>query len=145
MTVNCYFKSMNEKRYTIEELQERTGFSRRTIRYYIQEGLLDPPAGRGRGGFYFDSHMQRLSEIKALQDKGLKLAAISALLKRGPEPEVLKAETLKPERQIWIRYPIEPGIEIHFSRDLEEEDRKKVAEIVRIAKSILQKGGEQND
>ncbi|MCK4823506.1 MerR family transcriptional regulator, partial [bacterium] len=31
---------------------------RRTIRYYIQEGLLEPPAGRGRGGFYYDSHLQ---------------------------------------------------------------------------------------
>ena len=144
-TVNCYIKSMNEKRYTIEDLQELTGYSRRTIRYYIQEGLLDPPAGRGRGGFYFDSHVRRLSEIKGLQDKGLKLAAISELLKKVPEPKLLQAEPLRPERQIWIRYPIEPGIEIHFSRDLEEEDRKKVAEIVRIAKSILQKGGEQND
>jgi DNA-binding transcriptional MerR regulator len=145
MTVNCYFKSMSEKRYTIEDLQEITGFTRRTIRYYIQEGLLEPPAGRGRGGFYFDSHRKRLSEIRALQEKGLKLAAIAELLKMGPEPELQEAEPLRPERQIWIRYPIEQGIEIQISRDLEEQDRKKVAEIVRIAKSILKKGGEQDE
>ena len=133
---------MNERKYTIQDLQEYTGFSRRTIRYYIQEGLLEPPAGRGRGGFYFDSHLERLSEIKSLQDKGLKLAAISELLEKGRKPELLDAKPLKSERSIWIRYPIEPGIEIHISRDLEEHERKKVAEIVRIAKSILEKGGE---
>ncbi len=133
---------MNERKYTIEDLQEYSGFPRRTIRYYIQEGLLEPPAGRGRGGFYFDSHLERLSEIRSLQDKGLRLAAISELLKKGAKPELLDAKPLKSEREIWIRYPIEPGIEIHISRDLEEQERKKVAEIVRIAKSILEKGGE---
>jgi len=130
---------MDEKQYAIEDLCELTGYSRRTIRYYIQEGLLDPPAGRGRGGFYFDSHLKRLFEIKTLQDKGLKLAAILEVLKKGEEPELL------PLRELWIRYPINPGIEIHISRDLEEKERKKIAEIIRVARSILKTGGDNDE
>ena len=65
--------------HTIDQLSERTGFPVRTIRYYVQEGLVDPPAGRGRGGYYYDSHLQRLLEIKALQDRGLKLAGLTAV------------------------------------------------------------------
>jgi DNA-binding transcriptional MerR regulator len=61
---------MNEKLYTIKQLSELTGYSRRTIRYYIQQGLLEPPAGRGRGGFYNDSHLLKLKEIRAQQEKG---------------------------------------------------------------------------
>ena len=79
---------METKQYTIEDLCELTGFSRRTIRYYVQEGLIDPPAGRGRGGFYFDSHLDKLRKIKTLQDKGLRLSAILPVLKRREMPEM---------------------------------------------------------
>ena len=47
------------KKYTIEELSNLTGFSRRTIRYYIQENIIKPPSGRGRGGFYYNSQGTR--------------------------------------------------------------------------------------
>lgn len=130
---------MCKKHYTIEDLCELTGYSRRTIRYYIQEGLVDPPAGRGRGGFYFDSQLKRLLEIKSLQDKGMKLSAILEFLKKGNEPELL------PGREVWVRYKIDQGIEIHISRDLEEKERKKTIEIIRIARTILESGGEKNE
>ena len=58
---------MEEKTYTIDELSDMTGYSRRTIRYYVQQGLIGAPAGRGRGGFYYDSHLQKLKEIRALR------------------------------------------------------------------------------
>ncbi len=131
---------MKEKRYTINELCELTGFSRRTVRYYIQEGLLDPPAGRGRGGFYFDSHLQQLNKIRALQEKGLRLSAIQELLKKDEE----KSELIS-SREIWIRYPIAEGIEIHVSRNLEEKIGKKITEVVRVVKSILEYGGKQDE
>ena len=130
---------MEEKQYTIKDLCEITGYTRRTIRYYIQEGLLDPPAGRGRGGFYFDSHLKRLREIKSLQDKGLKLSTILDVLKKGKEPELLNS------RELWIKYPIDQGIEIHISRELEEKERKKIAEIIRVARTIFESGGRENE
>ena len=136
MTVNCYFRRMESERYTINELQELTGFTRRTIRYYIQEKLLEPPAGRGRGGFYFDSHLERLRQIKALQDDGLKLSEIQKVLLKGEGPQ------LSPAREVWIRYPIDPGIEIHISRELEEREKRKLDEIVRVARAILKRGRE---
>jgi len=129
---------MEERRYIIEELANITGFSIRTIRYYIQEGLLAPPPGRGRGGFYFDSHLQRLQEIKALQDKGLKLASIQEVLRKEEQPEVTY-----PEREVWVKYPIAPGIEIHVSRDAEERERRSIAKIVRVARSISDAGGDK--
>ena len=127
---------MEDKKYSIDELSGISGFSIRTIRFYIQEGVLEPPPGRGRGGFYFDSHMQRLREIKALQDQGLKLASIHEVLRRQEGSTVTG-----PEREVWIKYPIAPGIEIHVSRDSEEKERRNIADIIRIAKSILSAGG----
>ena len=130
---------MDEKKYTIEQLQDITGYSRRTIRYYVQEGLIEPPAGRGRGGFYFDSHLQSLLQMKSLQDQGLKLADILEYFKQGKEP----VQTY--HREIWIKYPVNPGIEIHINREIEEKERKKIAEIIRVARSILESGARENE
>ena len=86
-------KEVNKK-YTIEQLSELTGYSRRTIRYYIEEGLLDSPAGRGKGGFYFDSHLNKLGIIKKLQEKGMSLSAIAAYIKHDTKAKTVPAKRL---------------------------------------------------
>jgi len=134
MTARCYYYAMKEKTYTIEELSELSGYSRRTIRYYVQQGLLDPPAGRGRGGFYYDSHLQKLQEIRARQEQGIRLSAIQEL------SEYEAAEIPESGREIWIRYPVIPGFEIHIRRDVEEKAGRRITEIVRVVKSLI-KGG----
>ena len=128
---------MEKTKYTIEQLGELTGFTRRTIRYYVQEGLIDPPAGRGRGGFYYDSHVQQLLRIKSFQEKGIGITAMVSLMKNeAPEPVL-------PTREVMIRYEIVPGMEINVSREMEIKEPKRVLEIIRIAKSIAK--GEMNN
>jgi DNA-binding transcriptional MerR regulator len=128
---------MKDKTYTIEDLSALTGYSRRTIRYYIQEGLLAPPAGRGRGGFYYDSHLNRLLLIKGLQEKGMKLAAVQEFLIKGKETVTQSA------REVWIKYPLSPAIEINIRRDFEEKEGKLATEIIRVVQSILK--GERHE
>lgn len=127
---------MSERRYLIDQLCELSGFSRRTIRYYIQIGLLDPPAGRGRGGFYYDSHLSRLREIRALQERGLKIAAIQKVMRTGVVSEP------PPKREVWARYQVVSGVEMHVSRELEERARSRLLDAICAARSILEKGGQ---
>ena len=83
-------------RYGILELVQASGVPRRTIRYYVQRGLLAPPEGAGRGHFYRLSHLERLLRIRELQDKGFGLEEIltvfedpgDALAEASPAPEV---------------------------------------------------------
>jgi DNA-binding transcriptional MerR regulator len=131
MTVKCYNNTMDEKKYTIKELCELTGYSVRTIRYYIQEGLLEPPAGRGRGGFYFNSHLDQLNKIKALQEKGMKL---NSMIEYFQKDQVQEPES---SRNLWVKYEVSPGLEINVRRDLEQRERKRIFELIRIAKSIV--------
>jgi hypothetical protein len=112
---------MDVKQYTIEELGELTGFTRRTIRFYVQEGLLEPPAGRGRGGFYYDSHLETLRHIKSLQERDLSLA-----------------EPVNYPREVWVKYAVTPGLEINVRRDLEQLESKKIFEIIKIARALLE-------
>ena len=110
-----------------------TGFSRRTIRYYIQENIIEPPSGRGRGGFYYNSHLSDLLKIRSLQEKGLNLSFIKDILK-GTERAV-KEDSQIYARDLRVRYKIVPGLEINISRSLEEKKSKKILEIIRLIKS----------
>lgn len=50
--------------------------SARTVRYYIQQGLLPAPESRGPGAHYGAEHLARLKVIKRLQREHLPLAEI---------------------------------------------------------------------
>jgi DNA-binding transcriptional MerR regulator len=121
------------KRYTIEEISILTGFSRRTIRYYIQKKIIEPPSGRGRGGFYYDNHLSDLVKIRSLQKEGLNLSLIKDVLK-GTE-RIVKVDPKIYSRDLRVRYKIVPGLEINISRSLEEKKSKKILEIIRLIKS----------
>jgi len=49
---------------SIGELSDATGVTRRTIRFYVQRGLLPPPLGGGRGSYYTEAHLLRLLAVK---------------------------------------------------------------------------------
>jgi len=61
--------------YQLEELAELAGVTARTIRYYIQQGLVPSP-GSGAGVRYTDTHLLRLRAIKQLQRSHLPLNVI---------------------------------------------------------------------
>lgn len=101
---------MEEKKYNIGQLAELSGLSRRTIRFYVQSGLLDSPAGAGRGHYYTDGHLQTLQKISALKDNNHSLDEINALL-RTPENPV---EDNLPVPTSWVRLEVSPGIELQI-------------------------------
>lgn len=69
-------------RYSIRELVEATGIPRRTIRYYVQRGLIPAPEGAGRGHFYTEEHRVGLQRVRALQARGYSLDEIAAASNR---------------------------------------------------------------
>src|SRR5687768_12458302 len=64
----------------IGELAERTGTSRRLLRYYEEEGLLEP--GRTPNGYrdYDDRFVERVAQIRGLLDAGIPVRIIRQLL-----------------------------------------------------------------
>lgn len=105
-----------ETRYSIAELAEAGGGTRRTVRYYIQEGLLPAPLGVGRGRHYTDEHLERLVEVKALQERGHTLEEIRCPARRlESRPAAEIAPALEIPRSTWSRVELLPGLEIHVS------------------------------
>jgi len=60
----------------IGELASRSGVTVRTIRYYIEEGLMPEPRLRGKYGEFDESYLQRIRLIQRLKEERLSIPAI---------------------------------------------------------------------
>lgn len=95
--------------YDLDELAERAGLSRRTIRYYQQRGLVQGPTGLGRGKHWTAAHLERLLWVKAQQEAGRSLDAISGALGAPPPPSAPPA----PLPALWARLAVSADVELH--------------------------------
>ena len=83
----------HRERLSIDELAAVTGVSRRTVHYYIQRRLIDPPLGRGRGRHYDRRHALQILNVRDLQRRGVALsdmtqAPLPARRERGEQAAV---------------------------------------------------------
>lgn len=127
--------------FKLEELAQAAGVSPRTVRYYVQRGLLPGPKFRGRDTVYDEEHLTRLRSIRRMQEQFLPLDAIQAELARGgtgaavagPYRAPAPAPLPRPER--WQRFELAPGVELHVS------DRAAMSEAtIDEIKSMVEKG-----
>lgn len=65
---------MSSEQLTLQDLAQTVGVPERTIRYYIAEGLLPAPTGRGKAAFYTDEHLLRLRLVRKLSQRRVPLA-----------------------------------------------------------------------
>lgn len=114
--------------YTIGEIAELGGVSRRTVRYYVQEGLIPKPGGLGRGAHYRKEHLEALLRVKAMQERGLLLEEIRLALASG-KPPVLAAVSPVP-RSHWSRIEVLPGLEIHVGSEYQIPPPAKLRELL---------------
>lgn len=78
--------------FTIEQVATRTGFTKRTLRYYEEVGLL-PPTGRTEGNYrrYSEADLERLERIKNLRDLlGFSLSDIREIMEAEDERGQIK-------------------------------------------------------
>jgi DNA-binding transcriptional MerR regulator len=122
----------DEPRYAIGDLADLGGVSRRTVRYYVQENLLPPPFGVGRGNHYGRAHLDQLLRVKALQESGRTLDEIRREIQlRGQRANVVVEAAVEPQlsRTLWRRLTLAPGVELHVSRDVRLPAPGRLAEL----------------
>ena len=105
---------MEDKNYTFEELCALAGLSARTLRYYIQIGLVDKPIGQTRAAHYLSSHLEKILRIKQLSEAGISLERIREVLSGDPLP---LPERSKRPGQVEVRSHlwVTDGIELEVS------------------------------
>lgn len=108
--------NMNDKptpSYSIDELAALAELPRRTVRYYIQQGLVASPIGEKRAAYYTNSHLEQLLTIRKWQQAGLSLDRIREILASGnldglPPPKPRGAGTV----EVWSHMVVTDGLEI---------------------------------
>jgi DNA-binding transcriptional MerR regulator len=103
-----------ERSFSLDELCGLTGLSKRTVRYYIQLGLVPRPIGEARGAYYKTEHLERLLRLIRLTGAGLSLEGVRAVLEGGDTPLVLRP---KQPGAVEVRSHIfvAPGIEVQIA------------------------------
>jgi len=136
--------------YHIEDVAERSGLTKRTIRYWEEMGLLKPPS-RTEGGYrlFSDDDLQRLQRIKKLKSLlGFSLAEIRDLvetddlrlqLRAGMSPTIDaedRRQTLEQMAEL-ARHQVERIDEkIHQLAEMRDEYQRKLTRIrERVAES----------
>lgn len=128
--------------YSADELATLSGTPRRTIRYYIQLGIIDRPIGETRAAHYTWKHLGQLLEIRRLTEEGFSLERIGELMKRGdapapppaPRPGELRVQThihLAPG----VELVIEPGVANLSPEQLRQLARESLAAYARTLQS----------
>jgi DNA-binding transcriptional MerR regulator len=100
------------KTYSLAELAALVELPERTVRYYIQLGLVDRPEGETRAARYGERQLGQLLGIRKWQQAGLSLERIGELLAdasaKGPPPRRRGAGTV----EVWSHLVIDEGVEL---------------------------------
>lgn len=80
--------------YPLAELCVLVDLSPRTVRYYVQIGLVDRPQGETRAARYGAVHLEQLLQIKKWTAAGLSLERIRELLRGEPPPVAPRARAV---------------------------------------------------
>ena len=130
------FGDMNdlERTFSLHELASLVELPRRTVRYYIQIGLVDRPEGAGRGARYTRRHLDQLMTIRKWQRAGLSLERIRELLASEGEGEAtvpLPALRRKGAVEVWSHVVVDEGVELAIEpgrANLSPEQVRELAE-----------------
>jgi DNA-binding transcriptional MerR regulator len=101
--------------FSIDDLAALAELPRRTVRYYIQVGLVDRPVGLGKGAHYTQRHLDQLLQVRKWQLAGLSLERIGELLR---QPDAADGALLPPAPrragtvEVWSHLVVADGVEV---------------------------------
>lgn len=141
--------------YTAESLAFRAGVPLRTVRFYVQEKLIDPPLGRGPGAHFTDHHLAQLQQARTLQNAGFSLDVIRE--RRGElGPGLMAMARFDTVAQRWrantrderqdgedldpgqcIRIPMAKGVELMVSQDRQLPSPRSLVEIALLIRKLF--------
>jgi DNA-binding transcriptional MerR regulator len=97
--------------YSLDELCALAELPRRTVRYYIQLGLVDRPVGETRAAHYTSHHLEQLLQIRKWTQAGVSLERVRELLNGAPPP-VPPRPRASGTVEVWSHLVVADGIEI---------------------------------
>ncbi len=133
---------MSEKTFTLDELCTLTDLTKRTVRYYMQLGLVERPIGETRAAHYTSRHLDQLLRIKQLTEAGVSLERIREVMAGGDTP-VPTRQRRPGSIEVRSHLFVAPGVEIQISPEeagmTPEQVRAFVREVMQAAERVMRK------
>jgi DNA-binding transcriptional MerR regulator len=129
----------NQDQFSLDQLCALTGLPKRTVRYYMQIGLVDRPQGETKGAYYLARHLDQLMQVKGLVQAGVNLERIRQVLD-GAQAPVAARQPTPGDVAVRSHVHIAPGIELSIDPQLAglsaDEMRKLIQAMVNTAKQL---------
>ena len=133
---------MSEKTFTLDELCTLTDLTKRTVRYYMQLGLVERPIGETRAAHYTSRHLEQLLRVKQLTEAGVSLERIREVMAGGDTP-VPTRHRRPGSIEVRSHLFVAPGLEIQISPEeagmTPEQVRAFVREVMQAAERVMRK------
>lgn len=115
--------------FTLDQLSTLTDLPLRTIRYYIQLGLVDRHEGDRKHARYTQKHLDQVLQVRAMADQGMPLERIKQLINgiTTPPPLPKAAGDISVISKVFIA----PGVELHLEPQIAGLSPEKLRLFVR--------------
>jgi DNA-binding transcriptional MerR regulator len=117
--------------FTLDQLCTLADCPKRTVRYYVQLGLVDRPIGETRAARYTRHHLEQLLQIRLLTDSGVSLERIREVLGgavASPVPPRPRAPgSVQLRSHVWVG----PGVELQIDPEEAGMPAERMHEFVR--------------
>lgn len=125
------------KTFSLDELCTLTDLPKRTVRYYMQMGLVDRPIGETRAAHYLSQHLDQLLKVKQLSDAGISLERI-AEIQNGEELPIPPKPKKPGDIQVKSHIHIAPGIELQISPEEADMSPEQIRALVKAVMKTIQ-------
>ncbi len=125
------------KKFSLDDLCSLSDTSKRTVRYYIQIGLVDPPIGSTKAAHYLSKHLDQLLTVRKLSDAGVSLDRIRDVLS-GEAPQVPPRQRQPGSVEVRSHLFIAEGVELEISPEQAGLSPEQVRTLVRAVMKTYQ-------
>ena len=123
--------------YTLDELCVLVELPRRTVRYYMQIGLVDRPEGETRAARYFQKHLDQLLTVKKWAQAGMSLERIREVLEAERQPQLPFPQRRPGSVEVWSHLLIADGVELKIEPGRADLSPEQVRELLRRVTTAL--------
>ena len=130
--------------FSLDELCALAELPKRTVRYYIQIGLLPRPEGEKRGAHYLASHLEQLLRIRKLTQSGVSLERIREVLSGEPAPVPTRPRS-GGTVEVWSHLVLADGVELTIEPGRAGLSPEQVRQLFRSAMALYEEIRKEND
>ncbi len=135
--------------FSLDEFCQLTDTTKRTVRFYIQQQLVDRPIGEKRAARYSQQHLEQLLTIRKWQDAGLSLERIGEILKAPEQDDLPPARRQPGTPEVWSHMVITDGLELHVNASraglTPEQLRRLLHEVMQCQQRILKEKNNESE